>query len=420
MIRKSALCSSYWPVLVAFVVASALLTPLMAFRCHFNLGAVALNRSLVSASPDLAQLAAQRFHSAYVLRGDDISLRRLTISLFKAGDYDSALNTWSRLPREESNRAYGPLVIDSWEDKVLLGFYQANSGQTTNALQTLRKAWAMAPGSWDKELFRRYYLVLARQPENSDILVATQILQILEQASDWHDAGMLYSKIPFGGDQGWATEFSRVSIDTSTCWRLEGLQHDDLALERGPLVPIRLLLRDREGRHLMQPWLAVNLAVNGGFEWELIEKDQMPLGWPSDMYRAPVAAHAIVSVQRNRGLSLAAILMNSPEHYRTSLIGRLTSIHGGGEYLQFGWVQGEDKSAKMGREWFGNGRQFDSLGYDLTDSKVLAGSWRQHVRLVSAPSDAVFTQLWLLNFGVDSIAYFDSVFFGRMPTLACY
>lgn len=404
-------------LLLGVVLAGGMSARARIGQWYVNQGSIVLVRSLLSDNPATAAEAVAWFRSAETFLGSGIATHWLAFSLFKSQNYVAALEASRRFWDNVPVHFHRPLATDSWEEQALRGWRWAGDGQATAALQNLRSAWTAVPGQWDRELFRRYYQVLAQQDDAGDKAVAHQVLQMLQQAPGWSSFGIAFPMEPVTSELR-----SGVGVrnpDTGTCWALEAIKYDQPALERGPLVPVQLFWLRGDEKRFKQDWLAVNLAPNAGFEWEIAGAVEMPLGWPSDMYGAPDSAHMLAREWRNDAQSQVAALKNSKLNRKSSLIGPFIAVQAEETYLQVGSMRSADGLGYIGRQWLGPRHRSDPLGYDYVAGTVSEPTWRAYAGLARAPAEAHYAEPWLLNYDAEGEVFFDDILFAHLPISPC-
>lgn len=401
-----------------------------------NLTYIRLVRALDVGTPAALERVAEQFSSA--VAAQPMARRRWDEALvwFRLGQYERAAHVlaaidpqdlvmplrgtqpslgWRPPPGEKDTPEWRAIVSSRppAEYLILKGILQEEDGRWAEALQLYRLALVVAPQIYDDFFYRHYYNALAHSQDPVDRSVASSILRLLPPASDISSGALVLT--------------SGILTDTLRCGRVVSFDYDEDALERGPLVPMRLGWECssegraasgclQSGQSIVQWILAVNLIPNAGFEWGDVSGRVYPLGHERTIHREKLA-HGFLTDDERSGRTTHVAGLISPGGDRVSLVPAPIAVMPDALYLQVAWAKSPGGIVRIAVWWRGShiGCIPSSDWWGMRPIE-----WKALYRVVKAPSDAYYVDAIIECESVtEPDCYFDDVLFVPLPESPC-
>ena len=308
---------------------------------------------------------------------------------------------------------------------VLKGLLHEERGHWAEALQFYRLALVVAPQIYDGSFYRHYYNALAHSHDPLDRSVASSILQLLAPASNISSGALVLASSVL------TDTLPYVVSSAGECGRVVSFNYDRDALERGPLVPVRLAWECssegkatsgclHSGRSIVQRILAVNLIPNAGFEWGDVSGRVYPLGHERTIHHYDNLAHRFLTTDERSGRSThVAALRNVPELNQGSFVPAPIAVVPDTHYLQAAWAKSPGGTGHIG-VWWRSAKIITRLGHSFRGVGKRA-EWQALARVVQAPNDAhyVDASIGYQNATEADHYSFDDILFVPLPESPC-
>jgi hypothetical protein len=205
----------------------------------------------------------------------------------------------------------------------------------------------------------------------------------------------------------------RYELDES---RLARDQAADLKLYWMPLPGVEPVAAEDFYRQPDGQWVQVirqvrNLVANGGFE-----RGNGFADFPYDLYKAPAETRQLVTETRDGQATQVAVLKNTAQATRSSLVSAPIAVNPKRLYLQAGWLRTDQGGeGYLGQAWLPKGE------YDYF-VKSDSPNWSHYRQIVRPPAGATEVQVGAANHSPSGQVYCDDLIFvelGQVNDAAC-
>lgn len=320
-----------------------------------------------------------------------------------------------------------PTIVNRPPSEYLLlqGLLHGQDGQWEEALLFFREALVVAPQLYNEFFYRQYYFALAHSPDSIDQSISDTTMTLLASKSSNKPGSLVLSSDVLSNSLRYSVE-----APAGDCGRLTSFDFNKDALERGPLVPMRLgwecSSKDNSisvclysGDSIVQSVLTINLIPNAGFEWTDAFDQDYPYGHERTIHTYDNLAHRfLTSTERGGAMTnVAGIRAKSPGN-EASFVPAPIAVKPDVYYLQAGWVKSEGDRGQIGVWWRGS-NIIDRLNHNFwgvgeqREGKTLA-------RVIQAPSNASYVDAFIgYQQDPDPDYYFDDMLFMSLPESPC-
>ena len=412
-----------------------------------NAAYIRLVRALAVGTPSALEEVAEQLSS--VVATQPTARRRWDEALvwFHLGQYERAAHVLATIDPHDlaiplkgtqtSIRLFGTAIhTPDWraivvtrppaEYLVLKGLLHEESGQWAEALQSYRLALVVAPQLYDDFFYRHYYNALAHSHDPLDRSVASSILRLLPPASDISSGALVLAS-------GVSTDTLRYAVvsPAGECGRVVSFDYDMDALERGPLVPVRLGWECsseggaasgclHSGQNIVQLILAVNLIPNAGFEWGDVSGRVYPLGHERTIHTFDTLAHRFLTSDERSGRRTHVVaLRHVPQRNQASFVPAPIAVTPDAYYLHAAWAKSRGSRGQIGVYWWRSLRIADRIDHDVWGGGK-QGEWSALARVVKAPGNACYADAYVGYQDASEIDYyFDDILFMPLAESPC-